>query len=140
MTTVPVTLVVDTDEEALLKQALDMSMEQDADSPPEVPNVSAMTEEEQIAYAMQMSLGASAAGGCLMGCGSIMGQCFQIRPRDPPWTSFYFCPSSLSCMNEYLAIDICGYLCTKSSHINCCMAGCFPEMMFDRTGLPGSRV
>jgi len=63
-----VTLVVDTDEEALLKQALDMSMEQDADSPPEVPNVSAMTEEEQIAYAMQMSLGASAAGGCLLGC------------------------------------------------------------------------
>ncbi|KAK2164655.1 hypothetical protein NP493_1407g00037 [Ridgeia piscesae] len=53
--------VEDTDEEALLKQALDMSMEQDADSPPEVPNVSAMTEEEQIAYAMQMSLGASAA-------------------------------------------------------------------------------
>ena len=41
-----------------------MSMDQDApaDSPPEV---SAMTEEEQIAYAMQMSLGASAAGPCV---------------------------------------------------------------------------
>ena len=59
--------VLETDEEALLKQALDMSMDQDApaDSP---PDMSAMTEEEQIAYAMQMSLGASAAGPCLTKC------------------------------------------------------------------------
>lgn len=61
---------VETDEEALLKQALDMSMDQDApdDSPGDVPNVSSMTEEEQIAYAMQMSLGPSAAGQCLTEC------------------------------------------------------------------------
>ncbi|KAI0213759.1 26S proteasome non-ATPase regulatory subunit 4 [Lamellibrachia satsuma] len=61
--------VEETDEEALLKQALDMSMDQDApdDSPGDVPNVSSMTEEEQIAYAMQMSLGPSAADSPVAG-------------------------------------------------------------------------
>ena len=54
-------------EEALLKQALEMSMQVDTPSgvEPEVkpvvaPDFSSMTEEEQIAYAMQMSLAADA--------------------------------------------------------------------------------
>ena len=36
-------------------------------------------------------------------------------------------------MNEYLAVDSGGYLCTKSSRINYSMAGCFPEteIVFD---------
>ena len=57
--------LIDTNEEALLKQALEMSMGQEpADDDGEesgqtsttIPDFSAMTEEEQIAYAMQMSL------------------------------------------------------------------------------------
>jgi len=53
----------DTGEDALLKQALEMSMVQDEESAeptPAVPDFATMTEEEQIAYAMQMSLTSSA--------------------------------------------------------------------------------
>ena len=53
----------DTNEEALLKQALDMSMQpDDGSSGPTpapasaVPDFSMMTEEDQIAYAMQLSM------------------------------------------------------------------------------------
>jgi len=48
-------------EDAMLKQALEMSMQPDAEettSAPEFPNFAGMTEEEQIAYAMQMSMAA----------------------------------------------------------------------------------
>jgi len=61
----------DTNEEALLKQALEMSMGQEATSPAAeeesgqtsatIPDFSAMTEEEQIAYAMQMSMASDEA-------------------------------------------------------------------------------
>ena len=58
-------------EEARLKQALEMSMQVDAPSsvetevkPVVAPDVSSMTEEQEIAYAMQMSLAADA--GTLM--------------------------------------------------------------------------
>ena len=35
------------------------------------------------------------------------------------------CSSSISCMNEYLAIDSGGYVCMKQFlRINCSMAGC----------------
>ena len=39
------------------------------------------------------------------------------------------CPSSPSCMNEYLAVDNGGFLCASRflQCINCSMAGCFPE-------------
>ena len=53
-------MVIDTKEEALLKEALDMSeavptgdIEQADD---DMPNFAAMTEDEQIAYAMRMSM------------------------------------------------------------------------------------
>ena len=42
-------------DEAMLEQALAMSMQAPKETPP-MPDFSAMTEEEQIAYAMQMSL------------------------------------------------------------------------------------
>ncbi|XP_062575543.1 26S proteasome non-ATPase regulatory subunit 4-like [Saccostrea cucullata] len=50
-------------EEAMLEQALAMSVQQETgDQPtPSVPDFGSMTEEEQIAYAMQMSLSNSAA-------------------------------------------------------------------------------
>ena len=32
-------------------------------------------------------------------------------------------------MNEYLAIDNGGYMCTKSLRINCSIAGCSPEKL-----------
>ncbi|ELT94296.1 hypothetical protein CAPTEDRAFT_179091 [Capitella teleta] len=66
----------ETDEEVLLKQALEMSMQQDEEqekkeetsssvaAPPSsatMPDLSMMSEEDQIAYAMQMSLSSSAA-------------------------------------------------------------------------------
>lgn len=62
----------DNSEEALLQRALAMSMETDASEAAtatpaapkkEEPNLAAMTEEEQIAYAMQMSMQADAAAG-----------------------------------------------------------------------------
>ena len=48
-------------EEALLEQALAMSMDPDAPSAMEtpMPDLNTMSEEEQIAYAMQMSLAQS---------------------------------------------------------------------------------
>ncbi|KAK3601358.1 hypothetical protein CHS0354_037674 [Potamilus streckersoni] len=49
-------------DEAMLEKALAMSMHHDsADQTPSVPDFSSMSEEEQIAYAMQMSLQNSAA-------------------------------------------------------------------------------
>ena len=63
---------VDTSDDALLKQALEMSMQVDGDTPsaettpaPAAPSrdISLMSEEEQIEIAMQMSLAASAAAG-----------------------------------------------------------------------------
>ena len=46
-----------------------------------------------------------------------------------PWARFFtlLCSSSLSCINEYLAIDSGGYLYDQPSRINYSMAGCFPE-------------
>ena len=48
-----------------------------------------------------------------------------------PWASFFslHCSSSLSCMNEYLAVSSGGYVCEQPSCINCNMAGCFLEKM-----------
>ena len=51
----------DTNEETLLKQALEMSMQADDEGESEaektpVPDFSMMNEEQQIAYAMQMSM------------------------------------------------------------------------------------
>ncbi|KAK2186937.1 hypothetical protein NP493_182g04016 [Ridgeia piscesae] len=37
--------------------------------------------------------------------------------------------SSLSCMNDYLAIENTVYLYEQPSRINCSMAGCFPEKL-----------
>ena len=37
------------------------------------------------------------------------------------------CSSSLSCMNEYLAVDNGGYLYEQPSRINCSAAGSFTE-------------
>ena len=59
-----------------------------------------------------------------------------------PWTSFFtlHCSSSLSCINEYLAIDSGGYVYEQSSCINCSIWLDVPrevEMVFDWTGLPG---
>jgi len=54
-------VVAESSEDAMLKQALEMSMQPDAEettSAPEFPNFAGMTEEEQIAYAMQMSMAA----------------------------------------------------------------------------------
>lgn len=70
----PTPAAQDNTEEALLKRALEMSMqvegEDTASQPPSsaaqsapIPDFSAMTEEEQIAYAMQMSLNPSAEPG-----------------------------------------------------------------------------
>lgn len=58
-------IVGESNEDALLKQALEMSMQEDAEEPveeptPTVPDFAMMSEEEQIAYAMQMSLEPSA--------------------------------------------------------------------------------
>lgn len=51
-----------TNDEAMLRQALTMSLGQEEEAPttPNVPNFSSLTEEEQIAYAMQLSLQNSA--------------------------------------------------------------------------------
>ena len=38
--------------------------------------------------------------------------------------SFYL--ALFSSINQYLAID-CGDICVQSLHINCSVAGCFPE-------------
>lgn len=47
-------------EEALLEQAISMSMgQQSADETPSVPDFASMSEEDQIAYALQMSMGNS---------------------------------------------------------------------------------
>ena len=35
------------------------------------------------------------------------------------------CSGSLSCMNEYLAIDNGGYLYEQAAHINCSVIACF---------------
>ena len=47
------------------------------------------------------------------------------------WASFStpHCYISLSYMNEYLAIDRGGYLYEQPSHINCNVAGDFPEKL-----------
>lgn len=53
-------LHVGSNEEAMLEQAVAMSLATDSTAPastaPSVPDFASMTEEEQIAYAMQMSL------------------------------------------------------------------------------------
>ena len=62
-------LLTETEEELMLKQALEMSMNPNAsemDSASAVPSTtvrdfSMMTEEEQLAYAMQMSMGETGA-------------------------------------------------------------------------------
>ena len=70
----------------------------------------------------------------------IQGYSFSLRLRErglnpvvPRETvaSFFtlHCSSSVSCLNEYLAIDIGEYKCTTS--INCSVAGCFPEKLDD---------
>ena len=51
------------------------------------------------------------------------------------WACFFILhfSSSLSCMNEYLAIDSGGYLYEQTMCINCSVAGCFTgegEMVF----------
>lgn len=51
-------VIIGTNDEAMLRQALTMSLGQEEEAPttPNVPNFSSLTEEEQIAYAMQLSL------------------------------------------------------------------------------------
>ena len=52
-------LVLESNEEVLLKQALEMSMEPDSETPS--ADFAMMSEDEQIAYAMRMSLQAEGA-------------------------------------------------------------------------------
>lgn len=54
-TPVPTTIKEVPNEEAMLEQALAMSMEVDENAPAQ-PDIASMTEEEQIAFAMQMSM------------------------------------------------------------------------------------
>ena len=61
----------------------------------------------------------------------LRGRASDSRLREPgfesyaavlkPWASFFtlHCCSSLSCINEYLAIDSCGYVYEQPSRINC---------------------
>ena len=61
----------------------------------------------------------------------LRGRASDSRLREPrfkscaavlkPWASFFtlHCSSSLSCMNEYLAIDSGGNVYEQLSHINC---------------------
>ena len=63
----------------------------------------------------------------------LMGRASDSRLREPgfeycaavlkPWASFFTLhySSSLSCINEYLAIDTGGYVYEQPSCINCCM-------------------
>lgn len=55
-TPVPATIKEVPNEEAMLEQALAMSMETEDDAAPAQPDIASMTEEEQIAFAMQMSM------------------------------------------------------------------------------------
>ena len=69
----------------------------------------------------------------------LRGRASDSRQREPgfetcavvliPWASFFIlhCSSSLSWINEYLAIDSGGYVYEQPSRSNCGMAGCFPE-------------
>ena len=63
----------------------------------------------------------------------LSGRASDSRLREPgfescaavlkPWASFFtlHCSSSLSCVNEYLAIDSGGYVYEQSSRIHCSM-------------------
>lgn len=55
-TPVPATIKEVPNEEAMLEQALAMSMEVEDDAAPAQPDIASMTEEEQIEFAMQMSM------------------------------------------------------------------------------------
>ena len=53
------------------------------------------------------------------------------RTLTAVWASFFnlHCSSLISCMNAYLVIDSGGHWYKQASHINCSMAGCFPEKL-----------
>ena len=51
--------------------------------------------------------------------------CCRVNPKANLF--ILHCSNSLSCMNEYMAIDSDGYLYGQPSRIICSMAGCFPE-------------
>ena len=50
-----------------------------------------------------------------------------LKPRAGVFTPHY--SSSLSCINEYVAIDSGGYMYEQPLRINLYMDGCFPEML-----------
>ena len=55
--------------------------------------------------------------------------------------SLHWCPCSLSCINEYLAIDSGGNASDLALARNCCLARMLPgeaELVSEWTGLPGS--
>ncbi|KAK2178417.1 hypothetical protein NP493_545g01096 [Ridgeia piscesae] len=71
----------------------------------------------------------------------LRGRAANYRLREPAYESCaavlnfgqnvftLHCSSSLSCMNEYIAIDNGGYLYEPPSCINCCVAGYFPKKL-----------